>query len=201
MHALTRHQPDGQPSSLPQRAVRKTSHSLPGAGLSPLWTSSTSRVKPDQKVSRCPRQSPLPPWGAFEAVVWSQPIVMLFGTGRGSLAGLGIKDNDILAKSRPINARHGFLTANNDTPCIFAYADPQWPGGAGTARGIGKGNVVRAGGRRLQGYRRRHWPVRPGQGQGGKYLCLPPPRPRGLPGRPRQAARPPSFGAGPAMSR
>ena len=47
------------------------------------------------------------------------------GIGRGSPAGLGIMDNDILARSRPIDARHGFLTANNDIACILANADPR----------------------------------------------------------------------------
>jgi len=60
--------------------------------------------------------------GALEAVVWSEPAVGIYGIRRGMFA-LGIKDNEIMAMSRPLTTRHEFLTANNTTPYIAANAD------------------------------------------------------------------------------
>lgn len=57
-----------------------------------------------------------------EAVVWSQPIVGLYGIRRGLFA-LGLKDNEILAMSRPLTTRHELLTANNTTPYIAGNSD------------------------------------------------------------------------------
>jgi hypothetical protein len=36
---------------------------------------------------------------------------------------IGMKDNEILAMSRPLTTRHEFLTANNTTPYIAGNAD------------------------------------------------------------------------------
>jgi hypothetical protein len=54
---------------------------------------------------------------AFEAVIWSQPAIGVYGIRRGMFA-LGIKDNEVMAMSRPARTRHELLTANNTTPCI-----------------------------------------------------------------------------------
>jgi hypothetical protein len=59
---------------------------------------------------------------AFEAVIWSQPAVGVYGIRRG-LFQLGMHDNEVLAMSRPLTTRHEFLTANNTTPYIVANAD------------------------------------------------------------------------------
>lgn len=59
---------------------------------------------------------------AFEAVVWSQPAVAIYGLKRG-LVELGIGDNVINAMSKPLMPRHEFLTANNSTPYIEATSD------------------------------------------------------------------------------
>jgi len=59
---------------------------------------------------------------AFEAVIWSQPAIGVYGIRRGLFA-LGMKDNEIMAMSRPLTTRHEFLTANNTTPYIVANAD------------------------------------------------------------------------------
>jgi hypothetical protein len=59
---------------------------------------------------------------AFEAVVWSQPAVGVYGIRRGMFA-IGMKDNEILAMSRPLATRHELLTANNTTPYIAGNAD------------------------------------------------------------------------------
>ncbi len=60
---------------------------------------------------------------AFEAVVWSQPAIGIYGIRKGMLDGLGMKDNEVLAMSKPLTTRHEFLTANNSTPYITANAD------------------------------------------------------------------------------
>lgn len=59
---------------------------------------------------------------AFEAVIWSQPAVGVYGIRRGMFA-IGLKNNEIMAMSRPLATRHEFLTANNTTPYIAANAD------------------------------------------------------------------------------
>jgi hypothetical protein len=59
---------------------------------------------------------------AFEAVIWSQPAVGVYGIRRGTFA-IGMKDNEILAMSRPLATRHELLTANNTTPYIAGNAD------------------------------------------------------------------------------
>lgn len=112
---------------------------------------------------------------AFEAVVWSQPAVGVYGIRRGMLGGLGMKDNEVMAMSKPLTTRHEFLTGNNTTPYIVANADLQngpvvveIP--AATAKGVMYGQVVDA------------WQVTIAdvgpsgldQGKGGKYLFLPP---------------------------
>lgn len=52
---------------------------------------------------------------AFEAVIWSQPLIGLYGITR-ALREVGIADNEILAMSRPATTRHELITANNTTP-------------------------------------------------------------------------------------
>lgn len=129
---------------------------------------------------------------AFEAVVWSQPAVAVYGIRRGMLDGLGMKDNEVMAMSKPLTTRHEFLTANNTTPYIVANADLQKGAvvveiPAAKATGVIYGQVVDA------------WQVTIAdvgpsgldQGNGGKYLFLPPgykgdvPKVSLLPGRSR----------------
>ncbi len=112
---------------------------------------------------------------AFEAVVWSQPAVAVYGIRRGMLDGLGMKDNEVMAMSKPLTTRHEFLTGNNTTPYIVANIDLQngpvvveIP--AAIATGVMYGQVMDA------------WqvtiadvgPSGMDQGKGGKYLFLPP---------------------------
>ena len=59
---------------------------------------------------------------AFEAVIWSQPAVGEYGLRRGAFA-LGMKDNEILAMSRPLTTRHEVVTGNNATPYILGNGD------------------------------------------------------------------------------
>jgi hypothetical protein len=111
---------------------------------------------------------------AFEAVVWSQPAVGIYGIRRAMIK-YGMKDNDVLAMSQTLKPRHEFLTANNATPYITANADLrngpvvlEIP--AATEKGTMYGQVVDA------------WqvsiadvgPSGADKGKGGKYLFLPP---------------------------
>lgn len=112
---------------------------------------------------------------AFEAVVWSQPAVGIYGIRRGMFNDLGMKDNEVLAMSRPLTTRHEFLTANNTTPYIAANADLrngpvvlEIP--AASEKGVLYGQVVDA----WQDSIADVGPSGADKGMGGKYLFLPP---------------------------
>ncbi len=112
---------------------------------------------------------------AFEAVVWSQPAVAVYGIRRGLIEGLGMKDNEVMAMSKPLTTRHEFLTANNTTPYIVANADLQSgpvvvevPAAIDT--GAMYGQVVDASQVTIADV----GPSGVDQGKGGKYLFLPP---------------------------
>src|SRR5262245_43109027 len=112
---------------------------------------------------------------AFEAVVWSQPAVAVYGIRHGMLEGLGMKDNEVLAMSRPLMARHEVLTGNNTLPYIVANADLsngpvvlEVP--AATTRGALYGQIVDA----WQDAVADVGPSGFDHGKGGKYLILPP---------------------------
>jgi hypothetical protein len=111
---------------------------------------------------------------AFEAVIWSQPAIGIYGIRKGVL-GLGMKDNEILAMSKPLAARHEVLTGNNTTPYILANADLRHgpvvleiP--AQSAKGVLFGQVVDS----WQDAVADVGPSGLDQGKGGKYLFLPP---------------------------
>lgn len=53
---------------------------------------------------------------ASQAVYWGMPAVALVALRRGAERDLGAGDNDIICFSQPMEARHGFITANNQTP-------------------------------------------------------------------------------------
>jgi hypothetical protein len=112
---------------------------------------------------------------AFEAVVWSQPAVAIYGIRRGQFTCLGLKDNDVMAMSRPLTTKHEFLTANNTTPYITSNADLR----AGAVvvdvpaagdNGVMYGQVVDA----WQDAIADVGPSGVDAGKGGKYLFLPP---------------------------
>jgi hypothetical protein len=112
---------------------------------------------------------------AFEAVVWSQPAIGIYGIRKGMLEGLGMKDNEVLAMSKPLTTRHEFLTANNTTPYITANADLrngpvvlEIP--AQSAKGVLFGQVVDS----WQDAVADVGPSGLDKGKGGKYLFLPP---------------------------
>lgn len=111
---------------------------------------------------------------AFEAVIWSQPLLGIYGLRRGMFA-LGIKDNAIMAMSKPATARHELLSANNATPYIAANADLrngpvvlEIP--AASSKGVLYGQVVDAWQETIADV----GPSGIDQGKGGKLLFLPP---------------------------
>ncbi len=111
---------------------------------------------------------------AFEAVVWSQPAVGIYGLRRGMFA-LGMKDNEILAMSHAATTRHELLTANNATPYIAANADLrngpvvlEIP--TASQKGVLYGQVVDAWQETIADV----GPSGVDQGKGGKLLFLPP---------------------------
>jgi hypothetical protein len=61
---------------------------------------------------------------AFEAVMWAVPAVAIRGFLHGGES-LGVKDNEIIAFSKPATPHVELLTANNQVPYIFAYTDLQ----------------------------------------------------------------------------
>jgi hypothetical protein len=59
---------------------------------------------------------------AVEAAIWGMPAVSMAGI-RKSLAGIGADYNQVVYFSQPLEARHEFLTANNQTPYVLAVLD------------------------------------------------------------------------------
>jgi hypothetical protein len=59
---------------------------------------------------------------AVEAAIWGMPAVSMVGV-RKSLAGIGADYNQVVYFSQPLEARHEFLTANNQTPYVMTVLD------------------------------------------------------------------------------
>lgn len=59
---------------------------------------------------------------AVDAAVWGMPAVSMAGV-RKSLAGIGADYNQVVYFSAPLEARHEFLTANNQTPYVLTVID------------------------------------------------------------------------------
>ena len=59
---------------------------------------------------------------AVEAAIWGMPAVYMAGIRR-SLAGIGADYNQVVYFSKPLEARHEFLTANNQTPYVVSVLD------------------------------------------------------------------------------
>jgi hypothetical protein len=112
---------------------------------------------------------------AFEAVVWSQPAVAIYGIRRGQFRCLGMKDNDVMAMSGTLTSKHEFITANNTTAYVTSNADlragpvvVEVP--AAGDDGVMYGQVVDA----WQNSFADVGPSGADAGKGGKYLFLPP---------------------------
>ena len=59
---------------------------------------------------------------AVEAAIWGMPAVYMAGIRR-SLAGLGADYNQVVYFSKPLEARHEFLTANNQSAYVVSVLD------------------------------------------------------------------------------
>ena len=57
---------------------------------------------------------------AVEAAVWAMPIEGTRGLLLAARSDLGADWNDIIYFSKPMESRHGFLTANNQVPYVVA---------------------------------------------------------------------------------
>lgn len=53
---------------------------------------------------------------AFEAVLWNMPAVAIYSFRRAAFDNLGLKDNDIIAYSKPATPHLEAITANSTTP-------------------------------------------------------------------------------------
>src|SRR5262249_14905575 len=59
---------------------------------------------------------------AVEAALWRMPAVSM-AASRRSLPGMGADYNQIFYFSNPLEARHEFITANNNTPYVVVVLD------------------------------------------------------------------------------
>lgn len=62
---------------------------------------------------------------ALEAVLWNMPAVAIYSFRRAAFEHLGVKDNDIIAYSKPATPHLEAITANSTTPYISAFTDLQ----------------------------------------------------------------------------
>jgi hypothetical protein len=59
---------------------------------------------------------------AFEAVMWAVPAVSILGF-RHAEESVGVKDNEVIAYSKPATPNVEILTANNNVPYVSAMSD------------------------------------------------------------------------------
>ena len=112
---------------------------------------------------------------AVEAAVWGMPIEGTRGLLLAARSDLGADWNDIIYFSKPMESRHGFLTANNQVPYVVASLNTrdgplvlEVPGASDNAKFFGSLVDV--------------WdypftdvgPAGADKGNGGKFLLLPP---------------------------
>src|SRR5499425_3516172 len=112
---------------------------------------------------------------AFEAVLWAMPASAIYRLRVGMLQAPGMADNVIAASFAPLATKQEFITANQTTPYIAAFADLrngpvvlEVP--AKTDKAVLYGQIVDAWQATIAGV----GPVGEDKGQGGKYLLLPP---------------------------
>ncbi|MBI9064365.1 MAG: DUF1254 domain-containing protein [Marinilabiliaceae bacterium] len=112
---------------------------------------------------------------AFEAVVWAMPATAIYRLREGFLEVPGVDDNVVVAYSKPALSKHKAITANTATPYITAYTDLR--GGpvvlevpAVSEKASLYGQVVDAWQSTIAGV----GPSGLDQGNGGKYLFIPP---------------------------
>jgi len=112
---------------------------------------------------------------AFEAIIWAMPATAIYRLRESFLEVPGVEDNVVIAYSKPALSIHKAITANTATPYITAYTDLR--GGpvvldvpAVSEKASLYGQVVDAWQSTIAGV----GPSGLDQGNGGKYLFLPP---------------------------
>ncbi len=111
---------------------------------------------------------------AVDAAIWGMPAVSMAGF-RKSLAGIGADFNQVVYFSKPLEARHEFLTANNQTPYVIAVLDLR--GGPIVLDVPPASSKVALFGSAIDSWEVPLVDVGPSgddAGKGGKYLFLPP---------------------------
>ena len=93
--------------------------SLICAGLALVWTALSANA---QQLSAEDLARRTIERRAVEAAIWGMPAVSMAGV-RKSLAGIGADFNQVVYFSQPLEARHEFLTANNQTPYVMTVLD------------------------------------------------------------------------------
>lgn len=112
---------------------------------------------------------------AVEAVIWGQPAEGMRGLIQGTQRDLGGDWNDVIYFSKPMVSRHGFLTANNQTPYVISsMTTKKSPMIVDVPPASEK---VKYFGSIIDAWQKPITDVGPSgddQGKGGKYLFLPP---------------------------
>ena len=112
---------------------------------------------------------------AVEAAVWGMPLVGTRGFLVGTRRDLGGDWNDVVYHSKPQVSRHGFLTANNQTPYVIGMFNTK--GGPLVVEVPGASDKAKYFGSFVDAWDYPFTDVGPAgadEGEGGKYLFLPP---------------------------
>ncbi|WP_338097747.1 DUF1254 domain-containing protein [Methanolapillus ohkumae] len=111
---------------------------------------------------------------AVQTAIWSLPVVNSISTYQ-SLNSLGAKYNDVIYFSKPMDSRHLFLTPNNQTPYTLSFIDLRYgpivveiPPANDKVSLFGSFNDTWS--QPIEDF----GPAGADQGNGGKYLLLPP---------------------------
>jgi hypothetical protein len=118
---------------------------------------------------------------AVEAVIWGVPAVAM-AAFRKSLIGVGADYNQVVYVSKPLEARHEFITANNNTPYVCSVLDTR--GGPVVLELPAASPKVALFGSAIDSFEVPLADVGPSgddKGRGGKYLFLPPGYTNGIP--------------------
>ena len=112
---------------------------------------------------------------AVEAVIWGQPAEGVFGFIQATRRDLGGDWNDVVYFSQPMTSRHGFLTANNNTPYVVSCINTN--NGPIVVDVPAASEKVKYFGSLIDAWQLPIADVGPSgddKGQGAKYLLLPP---------------------------
>lgn len=112
---------------------------------------------------------------AVEAVIWGQPAEGMRGFIQATQRDLGGDWNDVIYFSQPMVSRHGFLTANNQTPYVISSITTK--NGPIVVEVPPASENIKYFGSIIDAWQKPIADVGPSgddQGKGGKYLFLPP---------------------------